>query len=194
MEKEITDKFAVGDVNAMDLLYDHYADTLYGLAMRMVRDESQAQDIIQEAFVKVWIQSKSYDASKGRLFTWLLCIVRNHSIDNIRTVKRRGEIYNNFRYTFPERSVADNEEPGLTHDMRIVLSHLDDHQKQLVEHSYIFGYSHAEIAEKFDIPLGTVKTRLRKAMFLLRTIFGNDSPNSITSGLPQEYISGSASG
>ncbi len=173
VEKEILEKFAAGDVSAMDLLYDHYGDTLYGVVLRIVHDEAQAQDIIQDAFVKIWKQSKSYDASKGKLFTWLMRIVRNQSIDVIRKNKRSGEIRNESGDVSMESTVADNRDLSEDHDIRVVLSQLDNHHKELVEHSYILGYTHPEIAEKFGIPLGTVKTRIRNAMTSLRTIFGN---------------------
>lgn len=173
VEKEIVDRFAAGDVRAMDLLYDHYADTLFGVVMRMVNDEAQAQDIIQDAFVKIWKQSRTFDPTKGRLFTWLISIVRNQSIDAIRKNKRSGDIQRESSDVSIQMTVADNKDLSEEHDLRVVLSQLDHHHKELVEHSYILGYTHPEIAEKFGIPLGTVKTRIRNAMLELRTIFGN---------------------
>lgn len=173
VEKKIIDMFAEGDVRAMDLLYDHYADTLYGVVVNMVKNEGKAQDILQDAMVKVWKNSRSYDPAKGRLFTWLLNIVRNRAIDELRKMKRAGEIYGTASDVSMEMTEADNADVTVPHDIGKVLEQLDDHNKSLIEHSYILGYTHPEIAEKFDIPLGTVKTRIRNAMKELRSIFGN---------------------
>jgi RNA polymerase sigma-70 factor (ECF subfamily) len=173
VEKEIIKLFDAGDVKAMDLLYDHYADTLYGIVLRMVGNDAQAKDILQDAFVKIWKRSKSYNSSKGRLFTWLLSVVRNQAIDVIRKNNRSGEIYGEANDVTLNKTVAENSDIALDHDIKKVLSELDDHQQELLEHSYILGFTHPEIAEKFEIPLGTVKTRIRNAMNKLRTIFNN---------------------
>ncbi len=156
----------------MDLLYDHYADALYGVVLRMVGDEALASDVLQESFVKIWQNSRSYDPSKGRLFTWLLRIVKNKAIDSIRKTGRKVEIQSELRIVH-KNDAMDSSDPTLKHDLNTVLSNLDKDQRELIEHSYILGYSHPEIAEKFDIPLGTVKTRIRNAMKELRSIFGN---------------------
>lgn len=173
VETQIVSLFAAGDVKAMELLYDHYGDTLYGVIFRMVGDEAEAKDILQDAFVKIWKKSKMYDPSKGKLFTWLMSIVRNQAIDLIRKNKRAGKIHGDASDVVMEVTVADNADLSLNYDIQKVLAQLDDHQRELIEHSYIFGYTHPQIAEKFDMPLGTVKTRIRGAMQQLRTIFNN---------------------
>lgn len=172
VEKEILKLFAEGNVKAMDLLYDHYSDALYGVILRMVGDEAIAADVLQESFVKVWKNSRSYDPSKGRLFTWLMRIVKNKAIDSIRKTGRKAEIHSELRVVNKEDSI-ESADPSVQHDLNTVLSRLDGEQRDLIEHSYILGYSHPEIAEKFDIPLGTVKTRIRNGMKELRLIFGN---------------------
>jgi RNA polymerase sigma-70 factor (ECF subfamily) len=170
VEQEIIRRFEAGDVKAMDLVYTHYGDALYGVAMQMVKNEALAADILQEAFVKIWKNSKSYDPKKGRLFTWMLRIVRNKAIDAIRSSGRRDEIHSDLRIVSKDGIEVN---PALNHDLSTVLSNLDTEQRKLIEHAYILGYSHPEIAEKFKLPLGTVKTRIRNAMKELRSIFGN---------------------
>lgn len=157
----------------MALLYDHYADTLYGIAFKIVGSEEKAADVLQDAFVKIWKQSKSYDSSKGRLFTWVLSIVRNQAIDAVRKSGRRGEIQGDLADVSIENEPAKTSNKSTEMDLETVLSGLEDEQRTLIEHSYILGYSHPEIAEKFNLPLGTVKTRIRSAMIELRAIFGN---------------------
>ncbi len=174
VESEITKLFKIGDVRAMELLYDHYSETLYGVVYRMVRNEPQAQDIIQDSFVKIWKQSDTYDASKGRLFTWLMRIVRNQAIDVIRKNNRSGQIYGEASDVSLSNATAENVEFGTDYDIKKVFDTLDRQHKELIEHSYILGFTHPEIAEKFDLPLGTVKTRIRSAMIELRAAFGNE--------------------
>jgi len=172
VEKEILRLFEEGNVKAMDLLYDNYSDALYGVILRMVGSEAIASDVLQDSFVKIWQNSRSYDPSKGRLFTWLVRIVKNKSIDAIRKTGRKEEIQSELKIVH-KNDRSDSSDPTLQHDLNTVLSNLDKDQRNLIEHSYILGYSHPEIAEKFDIPLGTVKTRIRNAMKELRSIFGN---------------------
>ena len=173
VENEIVSMFATGDLRAMDLLYDNYADTLYGVILRIVGDEDQAKDVLQDAFVKVWKRSKSYDPTKGRLFTWLMSIVRNQSIDAIRKTNRSGKIYGSANDVAIANTSADNVDLSLNHDIQKVLDQLDEHHRDLIMHSYILGYTHPEIAEKMEMPIGTVKTRIRSAMIELRSIFRN---------------------
>jgi RNA polymerase sigma-70 factor (ECF subfamily) len=172
VEKEILRLFEEGDVKAMDLLYDNYSDALYGVSLRIVGDEATAADVLQESFVKIWQSSKSYDPEKGRLFTWLMRIVKNKSIDAVRKKNRKTEIRSELKVVYDGEG-SSSPDPSVKQDLKTVLSKLDTDHRNLVEHSYILGYSHPEIAEKFNLPLGTVKTRIRSAMKELRTIFGN---------------------
>lgn len=172
IEKEILRLFKAGDVKAMDLLYDHYSDALYGVVFRMVGDDALASDILQESFVKIWQNSLSYDPAKGRLYTWMVRIVKNKAIDSLRKTGRTREIHSDLKVVHKNDAQA-TDNPALNHDLNTVLSTLDSDLRDLIEHSYILGYSHPEIAKKFDMPLGTVKTRIRKAMKDLRSTFGN---------------------
>jgi RNA polymerase sigma-70 factor (ECF subfamily) len=173
VEQDIIKRFASADVSAMDLLYANYANALYGIVFRMLGDEAAAQDVLQEAFVKIWKNAALYDSSKGRLFTWLVRIVKNQAIDAVRKSKRSGEIRGAAADVALEITPDNNRDLSTNYDISQVLSQLDVHERSLIEHSYILGFSHPEIAEKFDIPLGTVKTRIRNAMLELRRIFGN---------------------
>ena len=173
VEKEILECFENGDDRAMELLYDNYGDTFYGIAHQILKDEALAVDVLQDAFVKVWKKSANYDPGKGRLFTWVLSIVRNQAIDALRKAGRRNEIQGDMA----DVSISNEPSGTVNHDVRMdvntVLSKLEKDKRVLIEHSYILGYSHPEIAKKFDMPLGTVKTRIRNAMIELREIFEN---------------------
>ena len=151
-------------------LYDNYAGALHTIIVNIVNEEELANDVLQEVFVKVWKQIESYDSSKGRLFTWMLNIARNASIDMIRS---RG--YQNSRqnreltedvYTAGGTIETKIDQIGL----RKVVQGLKEEYKVLVELSYFQGYTQDEISKMLNIPLGTVKTRLRTALIQLREI------------------------
>ncbi|HKK37902.1 MAG TPA: sigma-70 family RNA polymerase sigma factor, partial [Cryomorphaceae bacterium] len=115
VEKEILRLFEEGDVKAMNLLYDNYSDALYGIILRMVGDEAIASDVLQESFVKIWKNSLSYDPAKGRLFTWLVRIVKNKSIDAIRKSGRKEEIQSELKIVH-KNDRSDTSDPALQHD------------------------------------------------------------------------------
>jgi len=155
-------------------LYDHYSGALYGVVFRILKKESVAEEVLQDVFLKVWDRIHQYDAGKGKLFTWLLNIARNQAIDKTRS----REISKEQKTGGIEKLVSriDNEEyiEQRIEDIgvREILRGLPQEQQFVVEYLYFKGYSQAELAEEFNIPLGTVKTRLRLAMQHLRTTLG----------------------
>lgn len=151
-------------------LYDNYAGALLTIIRNIVSDEELANDVLQEVFVKVWKQIESYDSNKGRLFTWMLNIARNASIDTIRSKGYQNSQQN-------RELTEDVYIAGGTSEIRIdqiglrkVVHSLKQEYKVLVELSYFQGYTQDEIAKMLGIPLGTVKTRLRTALIQLREI------------------------
>ncbi|MCW3075254.1 MAG: polymerase sigma-70 factor [Flaviaesturariibacter sp.] len=154
---------------AFSYLYDNYAGALYGVVKQIVTDTEMCNDVVQEVFVSIWRKIDSYDASKGRLFTWMLNVARNASIDKVRS--------RNYQQSLKQQPIDDNE---LSHPvvrmgiddfgLKKVLSKLKDEQRMLVDLSYYQGYTHEQIAKALNIPLGTVKTRLRAALMQLRTM------------------------
>ncbi len=151
-------------------LYDNYSGALLSIIINIVNDEELANDVLQEVFVKIWKQIESYDSSKGRLFTWMLNIARNASID---TVRSKG--YQNSRqnreltedvYSSGGTSELKTDQIGL----RKMVHNLKEEYKVLVELSYFQGFTQDEISKMLNIPLGTVKTRLRTALTQLREI------------------------
>ena len=157
---------------ALEYLYDHYSGALYGVILRIVKDEEVAQEVLHDVFMKAWKQIASYDTHRGRLYTWLVNISRNAAIDKIRSkeIKQRAKTSN----------VADNvhtidhahydlqsiDAIGLQH----IVDKLAEEQRFIIELMYFKGYTQSEIAEEFDTPLGTVKTRARSAMKTLRDL------------------------
>ena len=158
----------------MEYLYDHYSSALYGVIFRILKKEEIAEEVLQDVFMKIWDRFESYDSTKGKLFTWMVNIARNQAIDKTRS----KEISKDSKTSTIEKSVSriDSEDyveqkiEGI--GVKDILKNLTDDQKFVVEHLYFQGYSQSELAEEFDIPLGTVKTRLRLAMQHLRSTLG----------------------
>jgi len=155
---------------AFSYLYDNYSGALYGTINSIVTDNEIASDVLQNVFVNIWKKIESYDPTKGRLFTWMLNIARNASIDEVRS---KG-----FRASKKNQSIPDNGDvPGAITGPAIddvglkkVLSKLKGELRVLIELSYFQGYTHEEISKVTNIPLGTVKTRIRNALIQLRTM------------------------
>lgn len=171
-EEELIALLRDEDQNAFSYLYDNYAAALNGIIMRMVDDIQLAEDILQEAFLKIWNNFKQYDKSKGRLFTWMINITRNLTIDTLRSkgYKKQKKISQD------ENSVTTYQDKNFTSDrfdtigLRKQLQYLKPDQKVIIDLAYFNGYTQEEISKEMDIPLGTVKTRMRSAIIELRKL------------------------
>lgn len=156
------------DEAAMTLFYDKYSAALYGVILRIVKKEEIAEDVLQEGLIKIWHSFQSYDASKGRLFTWVLNICRNLAIDKIRSRQYRVgtrtqplEASGAFRQAAPP--AFRPEHIGLQE----ITTKLVPEQKQVIDLLYFSGFTQSEVAEELNLPLGTVKTRARAAIKVL---------------------------
>lgn len=172
----LVERLQRGDRAVMSDVYDQYADALYGTLVKIVRSEATAEDILQETFVKVWLQRDRYDATKGTFFTWMLNIARNMAIDTLRSAAYKASQMNRS----VDEIVGIADEPGEDAvipehtDLRTIVDTLGPEQRAIVDLMYFQGYTQSEISEEFNIPLGTVKSRLRLAMNTLRSYFSDD--------------------
>lgn len=156
------------DNRAFNYLYDNYSAALYGIILPIVQEAEVANDILQEVFLNIWRKIETYDPTKGRLFTWMLNIARNASIDTLRS--------RSFQNSRKNQPLGDNVNVGRyvqtqnvdNIGLKKILENLKDEQRTLVELAYFKGYTHEEIAAIEGIPLGTVKTRIRAALIQLR--------------------------
>lgn len=158
----------------MEYLYDHYSGALYGVIYRIINKEEIAEEVLQDVFMKIWDRFENYDATKGKLFTWMVNVARNQAID-----KTRGKEISKDKKTRDIENVVSRidrtdfvEQSTDSIGVKDILKNLPDDQKFVVDHLYFKGYSQSELSEEFDIPLGTVKTRVRMAMQQLRTTLG----------------------
>ncbi|GAB3532346.1 sigma-70 family RNA polymerase sigma factor [Pontibacter brevis] len=170
-EEELVARLRSQDASAVSLLYDMYSPTLFGVVLQIIKEEETAEDVLQEAFVKIWSSFQSYDASKGRLFTWMINICRNLAIDKIRSKQYRVSQKTNEIPASP-RAIHGSSEFKPEHiGLREVTEKLSPEQKQIIDLMYFEGLTQSEIAEEFSIPLGTVKTRARSAIKTLGKLF-----------------------
>ncbi len=156
----------------MELLYDKYADALYGVILKIVKAEDLAENVLQDVFIKIWKNSESYTVSKGRLFTWMLNIARYAAIDFVRSKNYKQDLITqtiDISVDTVNRQVSTNVEQM---DLREKVQKLDTVYQQVIDLTYFGGYTQAEAAKKLDLPLGTVKSRIRIALRELRKIYG----------------------
>lgn len=169
-EQELVAMLQQQDQHAFDYLYENYSPALYGVIFRMVEDKELAEDLLQDAFVKLWNNFTNYDSSKGRLFTWMLNLTRNLTIDTLRSksYRKQKKIQNDENSVDNVSDQAYKVDKFDTIGLRKHLSLLKNDQKQIIDLAYFSGFTQDEIAKQLAIPLGTVKTRMRAAITELR--------------------------
>lgn len=156
---------------AFNYLYDHYSGALFTIINQIVPDKDTAADVLQEVFVNIWRKINTYDASKGRLFTWMLNIARNAAIDKVRSRGYRDNKRNQPMMETENRGLTISSNPTIADvGLKKVLTTLNEESRKLIDLSYFQGFTHEEIAKLLGIPLGTVKTRIRTAIIQLRTM------------------------
>lgn len=169
---------AAGDVDAMEVLYDRYNRAVFSFALRMLGNREQAEELLQEVFMRAWRQARKFSEGRGTYITWLLSITHNMAIDEIRRQNRRPRKAESADPVLMLASVRDEkpsvEEQALLGDLRDIMqdamAQLPDAQRTALELAYFRGMTQREIAEYQDEPLGTIKTRMRLAMRKLREI------------------------
>jgi RNA polymerase sigma-70 factor (ECF subfamily) len=165
-------RMAGGDRDAVAELYDRHSRPVFSLALRILQDRTEAEDVVQDVFTQAWAQAARYDISRGAVSAWLLNMARSRAIDRLRSRRARPEM--------SERSAALNmADDAVPLDMQLVSSERAAQLKRAlqelpllnriaIELAYYEGLTHAEIAERLEQPLGTVKTRIRQAVIRLR--------------------------
>lgn len=157
------------DETAVAELYDRHCRLLFGLILRIIRDRSEAEEILQEVFILVWTRAETCNVSLGPPAAWLVRIARNRAIDRLRANSVRLRAVE----SAPEPEPAENPETraGVSERQRAVaraLESLPSNQRVLIEQAYFLGLTQSELAARFELPLGTVKTRIRTGMLALR--------------------------
>jgi RNA polymerase sigma-70 factor (ECF subfamily) len=175
-EADLLARIVHGDEHALAALYDRLSSLAYGLALRVLGDADASRDVVQDAFLRVWHRADRYDVSRGAARPWFLRIVRNLAIDRLRTAdaRTRAETASHSDVALapvverPDDAAARTER---ARELRAALAELPAEQRRAIEIAYFEGLSHSEIAAREQMPLGTVKTRIRDGVLKLKEKF-----------------------
>ncbi len=170
IEKDIIQLLKNGDKKALTLLYDNYSNSLFGVALKITKDEALAKDALQESFIKIWKNSHKYDPKKAKLFTWLYRITKNTSIDKLRSFNNR----NSREIQIESSNVYSVSTPSLNQDVIDLRQHVDKLEqkyKTVLNALFFEGMTQQEASDELDIPLGTIKSRLKIALRELKKVY-----------------------
>lgn len=177
-EQALMKRVKAEDTKALEELYDLYKSLLFGMIVSIVKTREEAEDLLQEVFMKIWEKAYTFDEDQGNVYSWIVTLTRNKAIDRIRS---KG-------YKTQEKASNSVGEPGLSLErdqfdplqttifsdraelVKQALNEIPDKQRQVIEVAYYDGMTQSEISEHLDIPLGTVKTRTRQGLVKLKNI------------------------
>jgi len=169
-EAALIERIRSGDETAMADMYDRYSGIVYGVALRVLGNTTAAEDVLQEVFLQLWRNPQVFDANRGKLPAWLAVIARNRAIDHLRKRPPEDDIEDlpistgvNLENEAAQRLAIDK--------IRGVLAQLPQDQRRALEMAFFEGMTHTEIAAKSGEPLGTIKTRIRTGLLVLRKAF-----------------------
>ena len=169
-EEELVMSLKQNSQKAFEYLYDNYSGALFGIISKILKDDEKSEDTMQDVFTKIWRKIGDYDASKGRLFTWMVNITRNSSIDQLR--KDKNIFLEDISQQTTQYDKISSFQPQTTAiDIANIMENLKPERKVLVDMVYLQGYTQEEAAEILQIPLGTAKSRIRTALQELKIYF-----------------------
>jgi RNA polymerase sigma-70 factor (ECF subfamily) len=171
-DQAAVERMARGDQAALGELYDRHGRVIYSLALRVLRDQGDAEDVVQEVFLQAWREASRFDHVRGNPIAWLLMVTRSRAIDRLRRRQARPAlaVHADPMDRPDERPTADvlMEWQSRANDVRRALDTLPLLQRVAVELAFFDGLTHTEIAEQLEVPLGTVKTRVRQGLLKMR--------------------------
>ncbi|MBX3061343.1 MAG: sigma-70 family RNA polymerase sigma factor [Anaerolineae bacterium] len=174
-DKELMRRIAAQDQQALRLIYQQFGKAIYSLAYHVLQSQTLAEEVTQDTFLKVWQQKNQWDPNKGNLKNWLLAITHYTAIDRLRQERRQPNLHPDSIEDIEDimlNSAIGSQSGWQEHiDLRTLLAQLPKEQVSLIELAFFRGMSHSEIANETEIPLGTVKTRLRSGLQRLRELW-----------------------
>ena len=174
-DEELVSLVERGDAEAFAMLYDRHARPAYSLAYRMMGEKQAAEDLLQDALLKAWRAAGSYRPERGSVRTWILSIVHNRAIDQLRSLASRRRTQERVEASAPKsqpsEAFSEAWRNSQREQVREALRGLPPEQLKVLELAYFSGYTHQEIAELLGLPLGTVKGRMRLGLKKIRSYF-----------------------
>lgn len=174
IQSQLLGRIAQRDLRALSEFYDSTATPLFSLALRILRDPGEAEEVVQDVFVQIWEKAPSFDGRLGSAFGWALSITRHRAIDRLRSKQRRTRLVEELLAAnetespatpLPDQDSAVAEQAAA---VRCAVSELPREQRQAIELAFFAGLSHPEVADVLHVPLGTVKARIRRGLLKLR--------------------------
>ncbi len=180
-DEELMQLVRENEAAAFEIVYERHVDAAFSLAYRMCGSRPLAEDIVQEAFVSMWRSGARYDRARGGVRTWLLGIVHNRAIDALRRSvvhdrRRASDEGLEERFAAPDRTDAEVARRDEAREIRQALRELPDEQSRVIELAYYGGFTHTEIADMLEAPIGTIKGRMRLGLQKLRGQLGEPEP------------------
>jgi len=176
-DAQLLEAITNGDEQALAALYDRYGSILFGLLLRILHDRAEAEDVLQEVFLRVWQRAADFDETRGRAFTWLVTIGRSRAIDRLRALHSRVRVAeeatrenNNISAARAPDAVTDAIAAEQREVIECALAEIPEEQRRTLMLAYFEGLTQSEIAMRTGEPLGTVKTRTRAGLARLRAI------------------------
>ena len=164
----IVERLKERDATAMNYLYEHYSSALYGIIFRTLGNEALAEETLHDVFLKIWNQIDKYDATKGNLFTWMYRIARNKAID----VRRSKNFQNSIKSTelTPFVNTFTSETKDDKYGLKELIKKMNEDCIKLINMNFFMGFSHGDISNELEMPLGSVKTKIRSCISKLRAL------------------------
>jgi RNA polymerase sigma-70 factor (ECF subfamily) len=178
-DRAAINRMARGDQDALGELYDRHGRLVYSLALRIVRDQRDAEEVVQEVFAQAWRQSGRYDAARGSVVGWMLRLTRSRAIDRVRGRRARPDVAADEAALLDLADTAPGADEQLASadqatQVRAALESLPFLQRTAIELAFYEGLTHTEIADRLEEPVGTVKTRIRQGLLKLRDRLAGD--------------------
>lgn len=168
-EQMLMQKICQRDQSALASLYERFGNAVYSLALHVLQDQISAEEVTQDVFLKIWERADQWDSKRGKLATWILAMTRNAAIDRLRKENRTVDFTSAPLDKVVNLLAVEDWQQG--QQLRILLQQIPPEQAQIVQLSFFGGLSHTDMADMLDIPLGTIKTRLRLGLQKLRDLW-----------------------
>lgn len=179
--QRICDQLQARDQACIPLIYDAYGDALYGIIYRIVGREEDAAEVLQDTFLKIWENGATYDPERGRLFTWMVNIARNLAINrrNSKGFRQQSEVQTDEKLVY--LSDRSRETQPETVDVKGMLQKIDEKYRTVISLLYLQGYTQQEVSDRLQIPLGTVKSRVKIGLRELKKWYDFDTTAALLS-------------